>query len=124
MEENRSILSFTVNYETETELYTQIVRLYSLVCNVDLTEAEIPFVVYYLRYGYSKEIKKMIREDLGVKSNHIDVKNHSLKKKGVLTLSEYGERRLELSENIMVLKDFIEKNSSTKMIPIVFKSNG
>lgn len=124
MEENKSILSFTVDYKTESELYTQVVKLYSLVCNLNLTESEIPFVVYYLRYGYNKEVKKMIREDLGVKPGHIDVKNHSLKNKGVLVFSKRNERRLGLSEDILVLKDFIEKNSSTKLIPIIFKGDG
>lgn len=122
MEESKNVLSFSVEYDTDRELYTHVVKLYNLVCNKKITDREVPFVVYYLKYGYNKEVKKMLREELGVKSNHIDVINHKLREKGILIQDEYNKNNHRLCEEVLSLKSFVESSQTIKMIPIIFKN--
>lgn len=121
MEENKNIISFSVSYETERELYTHVIKLYNLVCDKKITKREIPFVVSYLKYGYSKETKDMLTSELGVNSNDIDVLNFNLRKKGILIQNKYNKHNSFLCDDILTLKNFVEGTGSLKVIPIVFK---
>lgn len=119
-----NLFSFSAKYETETELYTHIIKCYNLICNKGMTGREISTLVYYLKYGYSLKTKRMLITELAVTDNHVNVINCKLREKGLLVQDNRNEQKSFLSEEMEHIKSFVENAGTTKIIPIVFSNNG
>lgn len=112
--------SLEAKYKTEIELYKSVLKCYNLICSKGMTEREIDFLSMYLKYGYNRETRKIIRESYDVNSNYIGVLNHTLKTKGFLIKDERNENKKHLSEDLIRIKEFVEGGSDVKILPISF----
>lgn len=117
------IFSFEAPYKTETDLYKSLLKCYDLVCSKNITDREIEFLTIYLKYGYSKDTRKLIKDQFDIKPNYVGVINHSLKTKGLLIEDERNYNKKSLSDDLIQIKNFVENGKSDKILPIVFKFN-
>lgn len=114
--------TFACNYDTEAELYRKVMHVYNIIADIGLTDKQIETLIMYIRYGYSKETKEVVTKELNFKSdNYIHVMNHKLKKKGMLVDNVYNKRKKEISKELENIKNFVEKNKSEKMLPLLFR---
>lgn len=97
-------------------------HVYNIIADIGLTDKQIETLIMYIRYGYSKETKEVVTKELNFKSdNYIHVMNHKLKKKGMLVDNVYNKRKKEISKELENIKNFVEKNKSEKMLPLLFR---
>lgn len=115
------IFSLETPYKTESDLYKSLLKCYNLICSKNITDREIEFLTIYLKYGYSRETRKLVKEQYGINSNYVGVINHSLKTKGLLVDDERNFNKKSLSSDLLDIKNFVEGSSNDKMLPIIFK---
>lgn len=118
-----NLLSFKCRYDTESRLYRKVMHVYNIVADLSLTDKEIETLIMYIRYGYSKETKLVVAKEFKFKSdNYIHVMNYNLKKKGMLVDDPYNRAKKDISEELKNIKDFVEKKSSKKLLPLIFEN--
>ena len=69
------IFSLEAPYKSEADLYKSLLKCYNLICSKNITDKEIEFLSIYLRYGYSKETRKLVREQFDISANYVGVIN-------------------------------------------------
>ena len=115
------LLAFTTEYKTEAELYKKMLKIYSITRGLQLTQREIEVLVRYMRNGYSKETKELIKKELKFSTNnYIHVINFHLKRKGLLETDKYNKYKKHLSPELQNIKELAENNNYNKMLPIIF----
>lgn len=121
---NKDILSFSCSYDKETELYRKAIRIYSIVSDKKLADKQIEALIMYIRYGYSRETKEVIKKELKFKSeNYIHVMNFKLKQQGMLVDDKYNRTKKHISQEIKNIKNFVESNKSKKILPLIFNTS-
>lgn len=117
------IFSLEAPYKSEADLYKSLLKCYNLICSKNITDKEIEFLSIYLRYGYSKETRKLVREQFDISANYVGVINHALKTKGLLVDDERNFNNKSLSKDLLDIKSFVESSTNDKILPIIFKYN-
>lgn len=115
------IFSLEAPYKSEADLYKSLLKCYNLICSKNITDKEIEFLSIYLRYGYSKETRKLVREQFDISANYVGVINHTLKTKGLLVDDERNFNNKSLSKDLLDIKSFVESSTNDKILPIVFR---
>ena len=115
------IFSLEAPYKSEADLYKSLLKCYNLICSKNITEREVEFLTVYLKYGYSNDTRKLIRDQYKIKANYVGVINHSLKTKGLLIDDERNYNKKTLCNDLIGIKNFVESGSSDKILPIIFK---
>lgn len=117
-----SILAFQSNYSKDSDIYRKIIKIYNIVADIGLTNNEIETIIMYIKYGYSRETKKVVEKELKFKnSNYIHVMNHKLKTKGMLVNCEYNKMKKNLSKELQNIKELVNNGNDEKILPIIFK---
>lgn len=108
-----------IKFKNEIELIDKLLRIYELskesnneekVKNLRKFERDV--LIYYIRYGYSKDTKNMIQEDTGKKLNALIQIDHLLKKQGYLEDLETNFRMKKLNPYLeKIRQDFIVKKN-------------
>lgn len=120
---DKKILAFNCPYNTESELYRKVMKIYNIMAEKNLTDKQIETLIMYIRYGYSKKTKEVINKELNFKSeNYIHVMNHNLKQKGMLVDDPYNKRKKDISLELQNIKNFVEKKQSEKLLPLIFNT--
>lgn len=111
-------------YSNELDLITKVLRIYSITrLNTKLVKKEEEVLVFYIKYGYSKDTKDLIKEELDMKSTHLNQLNYNLQKKGFLVTDGYNRQKKHLSNSLeQIRKSFLEDKLDTFVIK--FKYNG
>jgi len=108
--------------KNDFDLLSKVIRIYSVIKLGDglkqsLEKNEEKVLVYYLKYGYSKDTKKLILEDLDIKSTYLNTVNCKLDKKGYLIKDKRNKQKKHLSEGLKKLKEsFIDMESDIYFI--------
>ncbi len=106
----------------DIELLSKVIRIYSVLklgddLDKSLEKNEERVLVYYLKYGYSKDTKKLIIEDLGIKPTYLNTVNCKLDKKGYLIKDKRNKQKKHLSQGLKKLKEsFIDMESQIYFI--------
>jgi len=97
-------------YKNELDLITKVLRIYSITrLNTNLVKKEEEILVFYIKFGYNKETKELIKSELKMKNTHLNQVNYSLQKKGFLVADEYNRQKKNLSESLVqIKKSFLE----------------
>lgn len=120
---SKKILAFSCRYDKESDLYRKVMHIYNIMADKKLTDKQIETLIMYIRYGYSKETKTVIMNELKFKSvNYIHVMNHNLKQKGMLVDDPYNKRKKNISSELQNIKNFVEKKQAEKLLPLIFKA--
>lgn len=125
MENKKSGIKFpslTGGYETDLDLIENILEIYSLMKRIKLRPYEKTVLKYYIKYGYSTEVRDMISEDIDKSINNVKVAETSLRKLGFLKKGTRNERKTQLSEDMESLRRqfIIEKK---RVLAILFKKD-
>lgn len=123
MEEKKSGVKFpslTGSYETDLDLIESILDVYSLMKGIKLRTYEKLVMKYYIKYGYSTEVRDMVSEDIDKSINNVKVAETSLRKLGFLKKGTRNERKTELSDDMESLRRqfVIEKK---RVLALLFK---
>jgi hypothetical protein len=108
--------------KNDVDLLSKVIRIYSVIklgngLEQSLEKNEERVLVYYLKYGYSKETKRLIIEDLGIKPTYLNTVNCKLDKKGYLIKDKRNKQKKHLSEGLEKLKkSFIDMQSNIYFI--------
>jgi hypothetical protein len=96
-------------YNNDKELLERLIRIYASARGIPLANFELGVLLYYIRYGHSKNTRKMISEDTNKSMKYITVIDHKLKTKGFLSDSKQNQRKKFLSKDMESFKKaFIE----------------
>ena len=118
-------------YKNDMELLSKVIKIFSIIkldtslgeddegIKEPLENNEERVLVYYLKHGYSKETKKMVVEDLGIKSTYLNTVNCKLDKKGYLIKDKNNKQKKHLCKGLEKLRESFMKNSANSYI-IVF----
>lgn len=119
-----------IEFKNDIELINKLLRIYDLskpeVLDAkgkvkQLRNFERQILVYYIRYGYSKETKEMISEDTGKKLNLIIQTDFLLKESGYLEDLENNYRMKKLNPALEKIREkFIEDKN--RVYGIYFKN--
>ena len=120
-----------INYNNEIELIDKLLKIYDLakeeVINskngkpYQLRKFERDVLIYYIRYGYSKETKNMIIKDTDKKPNSIVQTDFLLKEAGYLEDLETNYRMKKLNPHLEKIRiDFVLKKN--KVYGLHFKA--
>lgn len=106
-----------INFKNDFELIDKLLKIYDLAKErkpdeKPLRKFERDILIYYIKYGYSKDTKKMIEEHTGKKSNAIIQTDFLLKQGGYLEDLENNYRMKKLNPHLeMIRADFIKKTN-------------
>lgn len=110
-----------IEFKNDIDLINKLLRIYELSKEEvldskgrvkQLRNFERQILVYYIRYGYSKETKEMIAEDTGKKLNLIVQTDFLLKEAGYLEDLENNYRMKKLNPALeKIREDFVKKKN-------------
>lgn len=107
-------------YEDDQELLDVVINVYSLVYLRDsLTQKQKNVLRYYLKSGYSDQVKKAIRLDFNMNKGHLNQINWALTSKGFLEKHPNNYRSKLVSQDLLKLKDTFLKDR-VKFYTIIF----
>lgn len=117
------------SYKNDMELLSKVIKIFSILklntslkkddegIKEPLENNEERVLVYYLKHGYSKETKKMIVDDLGIKSTYLNTVNCKLDKKGYLIKDKNNKQKKHLCKGLEDLrKSFMLNGAKTYFI--------
>jgi hypothetical protein len=108
-----------IKFNNEIELIDKLLKIYDLSREIadgvqpkPLRKFERDILIYYMRYGYSKETKLIIEKDTDKKSNAIIQTDFLLKKAGYLEDSKNNFRMKKLNTALeKIRQDFVVKKN-------------
>ena len=110
-----------ITFKNEVDLIDKLLKIYDLSKDkvIDkngkvkqLRNFEREVLVYYIRYGYSKETKNLIQQDTGKKLNAIVQTDFLLKEAGYLEDLEHNYRMKKLNSYLEKMREnFISKKN-------------
>lgn len=96
------------NRLTSTEEIVRCIHIYTMLKNIKgLSSRKLDVLVFYLKYGYSKEIKKLIEERLKIKEGNLNSINCELRKLGVIEQVGHNESNNKVCDELREFKEFI-----------------
>lgn len=105
--------------KTDIEMLTKVLEIH-IVLDQDrprLRPQELQLMVYYIKYGYTKETMERYSEFSMKKTQHIRVLNQALRDKGYLLKSIYNNNKSELSPPMKKIREaFVEKGVKTTVV--------
>jgi len=111
-----------VGYGSDLELIEKLLSIYSVVKDINLRVFEKTILKYYIKYGYSLDIRDMIVEDTGKTLGMVKVTETELRRKGLLKKGSNNERKSELSNEMESLRNSFIKNKNNTL-GMVFKND-
>lgn len=109
--------------------YVDILRLHNDIEKWRITELQIQILSYFLRFGYSRYTKDLVKDNLNISENVLKSNLSYLRKgrigrrpiKKLLIMSEENNHISELSPELLRIKEFVESEGDNKII--YFKYN-
>lgn len=93
------------------------IKIYSIFNDIqDLTGRKIEVLSYYLLYGFNKDTKKDIIENINITANNLNNINHELRKLGFIRRSGYNKRNNEVNPDLLDFKKFIVDNKKSYIL--------
>lgn len=117
------IPGLNVKFKNQAELLDKLIRIYAAAKGIELANYERDTLMYYIRYGHSKETREFISEDTGKGLKYISVIDRKLKTKGFLVDDVRNYRRKNLSPDMKKFKDSFVNRGKTFYL-INFKKDG
>lgn len=106
-----------IPYKSDLDKIEKVLNVYSTIKGIQFREFEKVILKYYLVYGYSKETKRIIQEDLGKKEGNIRVVDTSLREKGFLNKGTANLRKSRLSDDMeQIREEFIIKKKDVYLL--------
>lgn len=106
-----------IPYKSDLDKIEKVLNVYSIIKGIQFREFEKVILKYYLVYGYSKETKRIIQEDLGKKEGNIRVVDTSLREKGFLNKGTSNLRKSRLSDDMeQIREEFIIKKKDVYLL--------
>lgn len=114
-----------IPFKNDFDLIDKLLKIYDLTKErrkdeKPLRKFERDILIYYIRYGYSKETKDIIIDDTGKKPNAIIQTDFLLKQGGYLQDLEHNYRMKKLNPQLEMIRDkFI--NTKNRACGVWFK---
>lgn len=100
------IYSTSYKIDNNLELLKMVLDLYStIVLKNTLTKTQKEVLLYYLKNGYSSEVKESIIIDFKIKPNHLNNINWNLTDKGYLVKHPTNKQSKLVSKELLFLRD-------------------
>lgn len=118
MQETKNVLpKVDCKFENELHKLEKLLSIYCICKDKQIRGFEKVVLKYYLKYGYSKDIKTMIAQDTGKRIEYVNTTNTFLRDRGFLIQNKYKETYL--SEDMeMLRKFFIEDNKKLYIVAL------
>lgn len=126
---DKKFLYLECNPKSEHEMYRKLISIHNIVNDWGLIPKHIEILVYIIRYGYSRETKKLILKNLRITEGSLNVmlthirkgkyNNHSIKK--LVELSRTNNNITVLKEELRDIQYIID-NCDKKRIVLDFKN--
>lgn len=114
-------------YKIDTERLNGIeeiircVKIYVILKGIQkLTGRKLEVLAYYLKFGYSKQVKKDIIKNIKITDCNLNNINHELRSIGVINSVGYNQSLSEVNPELVQFTNFIVKqNKNYIMIKII-----
>lgn len=105
------------NYSHDLQKLEKVLTIYSICKDKPIRPFEKKVLIYYLKFGYSPETKKIIVEDTGKRPEYVNTTNTFLREKGFLVENRYEECHLS-PDMEMLKKFFVEENKKIYVVSL------
>lgn len=100
-----------------TDEIVRCIKLYAILKDIPkITGRKLEVLTYYLKFGYSKETKKIVIKGIKITDSNLNNINHELRKMGVINSVGYNQSANEVNKELLEFKEFIVDNKGKFML--------
>src|SRR5690606_4440557 len=95
----------------EMEEVLRCIKLYVIFKGIaKITGRKMEVLAYYLLYGYSRDTKKKIIQELRITDSNLNNINHELRTAGAITMMDNNQTQNEINKELLGFKRFLVDN--------------
>lgn len=131
VQRKQMVVKIDKKYNTEFDLYYTLISMQNVVEKWGLTETQINIVIYLIRFGYSKDTKETICNNLNISEKSLTtnlsyLRTGKIGKRKIKKLLETSERNQNitlLTKELRDIKTFIDSKDDFKAFYIKFETD-